>query len=422
MATQERPLVAIHHLLVKAEFDEALRLLDALPEADQGGEVCFLKGTTLGLLDRFDLARAAFQQAIALTPNSPEIMTGFASMLMRAGHVGQAQSLLERVLQIDSEFGDAHFQLGLLYFQSDDFVSALPCFDSAIALQPTLSAPLTLKARTCMGLKDYEVAARCFVQAVQINPEDVEAHYFASELWLLAGEVSMAMTSLEAVVRINPKHELALRQLGLAYFQLSRYDDALPILKKCVSLEPKNTDYQFRFATCLLETGAYATAIHAFDAMLKKDPQNVVLMCSKAMACIKSKSFSEAMGLLRQAATSDPAQPLPFQYMGALFVTMARYEDGVKAFGKAIRLNDNDPDVYQGQGTCYLGMNLFSEAVDAFQKAADLSDAVQYQIMLAQAYMKAGRKEDARACLKKAADKYPDMGDVIHRFLSELDM
>jgi len=422
MDTNTMGLNAIHQALLKADFGAALGLLEALPADSQGWEVYFLRGTTLGLLDRFALSEAAFQHAMLLNPNAPEIMTAFASMLMRSGKMAEAESLLDSVLKIDASFGDAHFQLGLLYFQLDDFAAARPCFDRAIAVLPKASSPLTLQARTCMGLQDYGEATRLFMAAVQCNPEDVEAHYYASELWLLAGEVSRAITALEAVVRLNPKHELALRQLGLVYFQLSRYDDALPILKKCVAIDPKNTDYQFRFATCLLETGSYSTAITAFDAMLKKDPQNVVLMCSKAMVYIKSKSFSEAMGLLKEAAHTDQNTHLPFQYMGALFLTMGRYEDGVKAFAKAIRLSPNDPDLYQGQGSCCLGLNLFSDAVQSFETAARLSDGVQYQIMLAQAYMKAGQKEDCRRCLKNAAEKYPDMNSVIQRFLSELDM
>ena len=386
--TETFSMQSVADLFRKGDFSGALARLDQVPESEKGWEVYQLRATTLGILSRFEEAHSDLEKARTLQPGHVGLMTDLADIQIKLGRHDAAKKLLAEALQTDGTWGPAHFKMGLACFETGDFQSALRHCDAAAKHWKDVSYPLTLKARVLMSLG--QPAEATFLAALQINPHDIEAMSCLSEHYVSIGEGQKAVVQLEKIVAQSPNHSAAVRQLGLAYFQLSQYAEALPLFKKAMALDPQNRDYAFRHATCLMELGDHAAAIRAFDDLEKTMPNDIVLLCTKAMAQMRAKNHSEAMAILKRAASVDAKHYLPYHYLGLLFTDMGKYADGVKALAKAIQCAPQNAALHSAQGTCFLALSQFPEAIQSYTTAAGLSDLVIYKALLGEAQKLAG--------------------------------
>lgn len=401
--------------LKKMDLSTALKAMRQIPTSDETWETQQLKGTILKLLGSFSEAVTVFESALILHPKDPALMTDMAESLAKMGEVTKAQRLLEEALQISPEYGEAHFQLGLLYFETAQFEEALPCFSAAVARMPTEASPFTLKARTLFALNDPQ-AESFFQQALQRNPKDPEAQYFLSEVYFEKGDIVKALVALEAVVALMPNHKEALHTLGFTYFNLSRFSEALPFLKKELMQDPNNTEIQLQISLCLTETGDAQSAIRMLEPLLQSDPNDVSLLCAKGMAQIKSKTYKEAMETLKHAAQIAPSDFMPFHYLGILFKDMMRYDDAIKAYSKAIALDPQNHDLHSALGGCFLATQRFAEATQSFQKAISISPQMITKLLLGRALLASGDTTAAEHVFSAAVLENPEIKSQVLTF------
>jgi tetratricopeptide (TPR) repeat protein len=76
-------------------------------------------------------ARANYYYAVALWKRQRGLENSVGSR--------QAEALLEKAVRLDPNLGEAHVQLGILYFARNDFGSAIQAFQQAIKVSPQLS-------------------------------------------------------------------------------------------------------------------------------------------------------------------------------------------------------------------------------------------------------------------------------------------
>ena len=391
----EFSIKVVGELVKSGNFSAALDLFEQ--EIQPTSETLHIKATILGLLNHLFEAQLVLEKALALDSNNPLIMTDLADSMLKQGHISAAKLLLERAIQIDPACGDAYFELGLIEFNAESFQEALPFFDLAIVNLSRNSFPHTLKARTLMGLQEFSLAQESFNRALNINPNDLEAHFFLADLYETMGERMNGLPHLEHILKINPAHILALQMLSADYFELNRFSDALHLLKKLLALDTKNSECRVRIAGCLFELGKYEMAAAAFDSIEKLNPKDIVAICLKGMCHVFLKAYSDAMTAFKRASALDPNNFMPFQYMGIMFMQMTRYAEAVKAFSKAIALSPDQPELYSSLGTSLAETQNFSEAIKAHEKACSLSSDMNYLFMLANTLRKSGDIQGAKA-------------------------
>ncbi len=90
-------------------------------------------------------------------------------------------------------------------------------------------------------------------KAVDIDPENKDAHYLLGLLYMEKGWFSVAETEFLSVLRIDRKYVNALINLGVLYTEMKRFDLAEQELRNALNLEPDNTSvaknlaYLYRF-------------------------------------------------------------------------------------------------------------------------------------------------------------------------------
>ena len=59
--------------------------------------------------------------------------------------------------------------------------------------------------------------------------------------------------------------------------------------------------------------------------------------------------------------------------LGQSYLLHKEYDNAIKKFGEAIRINPHDPELYYHLGLAYEGANKIAQAVDVYKKALQLN-------------------------------------------------
>lgn len=157
---------------------------------------------------------------------------------VRAEDAAGANEWALKALGLDERSGLAWRLLGIAREKLGDFVAAIKCFESALALSPEDSEIANDIGRLAYRLDMKDIAAKLFQHFVNARPE-----------------IPDGANNLACVLRDE-----------------NRYEEAIEILKVAISQHPENPLLWNTLGSVLAEEGQLATSITFFDEALRLDP------------------------------------------------------------------------------------------------------------------------------------------------------
>ena len=137
-----------------------------------------------------------------------------------------------RQWQVQVEAGNRELKQG-------DLRAALAAYETALAIRPDTSEVQHKIAEIYLQLEEYENARNAFVAFLALEPKNITALNYAGYISEKLMDYAAAAGYYERVLGVSGDNLYALNHLGLAYKQLERYDEAVEVLYKALSLDPK---------------------------------------------------------------------------------------------------------------------------------------------------------------------------------------
>ncbi|HZU89510.1 MAG TPA: tetratricopeptide repeat protein [Stellaceae bacterium] len=163
-------------------------------------------------------ARRAFEQALAIDPQSVAARIGLATVLggrlaegwslSRQQDPARAERLLREALARDSDNATAHFALGVLRQMQDRLRAAQTEYQTAIALDHNDARAYFHLGQTLMYLGDPRAALADFERALRLDPRGpnrAELYWALGTAHLLLGRADRAIDWLERARAANPR-------------------------------------------------------------------------------------------------------------------------------------------------------------------------------------------------------------------------
>ena len=100
------------------------------------GDVYYMLGMTLQKQEQFKLSLPYLLRATELAEKDEEILFQYGLSLAQSDNIIDAKTVFEKVLGINSEHSDAHYNLGVIALFHDDSHTALMHFEEALRSQP----------------------------------------------------------------------------------------------------------------------------------------------------------------------------------------------------------------------------------------------------------------------------------------------
>jgi adenylate cyclase len=231
-------------------------------------------------IERSLLKPPATWQAYDYYMQAASVITIYLS-LFRGDEIYQARRLLEQSLAIDPNYARSWAQLSWTHLTAwlnpldGDFLK--PAVAEQFARRATRLDPNLPQAHAALGYvivrkREYDEAIAGFQKAAALNPNFTDWRF--GGVLVLAGEPQRAIEVLVAHMRLDPFYiPLAPQWLGLAYYTVKQYSDAVAQLRECVSRTPNLAGGHAWLAATYAQLGQLEDARSEATKVLRINPR-----------------------------------------------------------------------------------------------------------------------------------------------------
>ena len=203
-------------------------------------------------------------QAVSLKPvwANPSNQLNLGNALIEQGKLAEAIDCYERAVQLNPEFYEAHYNLGVALTQAEDS-EAIAAFNRALAINPDHAASHFGVARLLEATGDLPTALTHYQRSAELDPDDAVAHYALAEIQLKLRQWQAAIAPCQRAIELSPNFAWAHHYLGYAWLKQAEWRAATVSLQRASELNPDSPWTHYHLATAytrLKQWQAAATA------------------------------------------------------------------------------------------------------------------------------------------------------------------
>jgi protein O-GlcNAc transferase len=256
---------------------------EARPPAPPDADALNTLGNALLGRGQLEAARAAYERALAILPDRPELHVNLGLVLHRLGRDEAAAVRLARAIALDPALAEAHNNLGTVLKSLGRRDEAAQCYARAFALRPDYAEALSNLGIVLREDGRLDEAVAHFRRAEALKPGLAEVQLNLGMVFQDLGRLDDAIAHYHRALALKPDLAEAHGDLGLALHDLGRMDEARAHHEKALALKPDLALSQIGRVTAMLpmiygdaaEIGtsraAYTAALEALSAETKSE-------------------------------------------------------------------------------------------------------------------------------------------------------
>ena len=270
---------------------------------------------TLDLLSRAeqvsgrpDRAIAALEQATALAPNDPKLLTRLAAVRLGAGDPTGAATDLQQSLDLSpdqSGTGEALVVAALAAGDLDRARAALEKLGASKNANPEVVGTLTGLVK--LAALDLAGARASFEEVVRKNPDSVPGRLNLARVLAADGKPEEAEKQLAPILEKQPANAAALSgQVGVLLAQ-KKNDEALALVAKARAAAPADVGILIGQADLQGRLGDPKAALTTLDQLPKDQAATQAALAARVRAQLGGKDETAAIATLRDILSRTPA-------------------------------------------------------------------------------------------------------------------
>ena len=253
------------------QFDPAMETLrTALNLASQNGSASaqlVIIGRGLGLVNEWQLARAAFESAVEADEKNAEAWAWLGEANQQVGVEGSAE--LDQAFALNQDSSTVRGLRGLYFQRTGNLRQALTEFESAAALEPENPAWFVSIGESHAKLGDLIRALEAYRTATTLAPED-PGYWRLLAIFCGQNNVNVrdvGVPAAQRAVMLAPEDSTSLDVLGWLLLLEGRYEEAQRMLTRALELDPHNASAHVHLGILHLQnddrTAAYDHLVQA---------------------------------------------------------------------------------------------------------------------------------------------------------------
>jgi len=225
----------------------------------------------------------------------------------------------------------------------------------------------------CMLLGGFSAAGAC-AQAASPQPSNLSLLRDAAQA-IAAGNLDVAESELQAVLRTSPGEYRALNLLGIVRAQQHHPEAAEQLFKQAIEQKPDFASAHVDLGLLYAQSNRQGDAVPEFQEALRLDPTRIdahsALLAAwreEARTAVRAHDFEKALAFLIQARKVGPKDPNVLFDFGMVALQMSLFLDAAQAFRETLAERNNDPNAIYGLGRAQIGLAKFEDAKGSFEE------------------------------------------------------
>jgi tetratricopeptide (TPR) repeat protein len=257
---------------------------------------------------QLDEAIAAYQQAVAISPDDTEARIRLAQFLSLRQRTAEAVAQAQKAVLLEPSNPGALTALCQAFDGESRYSEAFDACECAIELDPDYAEAYAYLARVYVDTGDWIPARTYAEQAVDLNFQSMDAHYNQGYVLEAQGLYSQAVDAYENGIVLHPK-------LALLYINAGQNHRVL---------------------------GQFTEAVDLFEKATRLDPASPVGYDQLGWTYYTAGQYSRAIDTLEQATVIDPDYTPAWGHLGIVYYVLQQYEEVIPVLEQAINLAEQD--------------------------------------------------------------------------------
>lgn len=268
--------------------------------------------------------------------------------------------------------GVDEYVAGVDALDSGDKARAVAALQKAIRQNPDLITPRMMLGGVYRKDGDYKDALDQYENLVRLDPYTASNHYYLGLCYQLVDRLQEAAASYRKALKLNPNDADASSNLGLVYLATGRFEDATANTKRATEIAPKSATAWANYAVALDAAGKYPDAEGAYRRSLELDSSQPVTLLNLATNLVLQNRGGDAVPLFEEGLKQQDSALGRKRYGDALS-QVKRYDDAVRQYDAALKLNPRYFPAYNEIGKTFIAMYRAGYELDDSQRQSALA-------------------------------------------------
>lgn len=337
-----------------------------------------------------------------------QLMLGQAIEAFQSGNMQSAETILKRLIQVDSKNIPALHILGLIRASQDNHIEAVKFLKKAATLEPSDPSLQYNLAKALSNTGNEKEALIHHQRAVKFMPQNPEAWLNYGKSLLALHRNEEAINTLNKALQINAQYPEALLNKAIAFRNLQkeeealalidqaliqnttfyegwlnkaislralkRFDESLACFDQAIKINPHKKDAWLSVGDTLLNAGRLKEALACFEKIIELEPKSPEGHLKRGITLQKVGNLSEALACFDRAINLDPTAISSYVCKSGALIELKEFDAALTCINKRISINPNVADDYVDRGSALEGLNRYAEARSSFEVALKIDE------------------------------------------------
>lgn len=321
-------------------------------------------------VDDLKNSRLQFEWLIKAPPEDPgKRLLSLVGYLIDERYPKRADKLMRSLAKPYYDSAMAHFAVAILALQAGDTEYAKERATRSMKLDPELGRSKLLYARALMveGKKDEAIDYLAHIIGDSAHP-DPDARMELATLYMMVDRDDDALSQVNQVLMDQNDRDDALRLMGIINFRLERLDAAWDDFQDLLASGQYQMDALFYLARISHYREQYERAVRLYGEV--RYGANTIISQRRASMLLAHQlnDVGGALDLLEEFAEASPNFAIEVIALKAqLLVSLARYEEGLDLYEKAIEFRPDNESLFLGRAEIMLRIGRIDESMAAYR-------------------------------------------------------
>jgi len=139
----------------------------------------------------------------------------------------------------------------------------------------------------------------------------------------------------------------AYHNIGVIYYRMSRYKDALAMLRKALSIDEYNCVYHYSLGLVLEKMGDASQAINAYEKAIALNPHFSPAYNNLGKMVYTAGEFEQAESIFRQGVAANPTDFGSYLNLGNVLLVQQKVDEAIECYEKSFELNLENHEIIQ---------------------------------------------------------------------------
>ncbi len=331
----------------------------------------------------------------------------------QTGKLEEAEELAKLLTQQFPKHPFGWKVLGAVFKQAGRVNESFLPLQEAVDLSPQDAEAHSNLGATLAELGRLEEAEASLREAIALKPDYAEAYYNLGNTLKVLGRLDEAEASDRNAITLKPGYAEAHYNLGNTLKVLGRLDEAEASYRKAIALKPDYAEAHSNLGAALKALGRLDEAEASYRKAIALKPDYAEAHNNLGNTLIELGRLDEAEASLRQAIALNPDLAEAHNNLGNTLLELGGLDEAEASLRQAIALNPDFAEAHNNLGNTLRELGRLDEAETSRRQAIALKpDYAEAHNNLGNTLKELGRLDEAEASLRQAIVLKPDYAEA----------